>query len=76
MSNYINEDASYFDGFDFENAKPIKHPMIAKAQAEAKAIQEKALGVFDSDVLALINAHSDNQRDVERMNTVLRVLFA
>lgn len=76
MSDYINEDASYFEGFDFENAKPMKHPMIAKAQADARAKQEKVLRLFDSDVVALIDEHSNSQKDVERMNTVLRALFA
>lgn len=34
-------EASYFDGFDFENAKPIKHPLIEQAQARAKMAQEQ-----------------------------------
>lgn len=30
MTNYINEDASYFESFDFENAKAVKYPMITQ----------------------------------------------
>lgn len=85
MSDNINEDASYFEGFDFENATPIKHPMIAKMQArakEAQAVQEQVgvtpmqiLGFFYTDVLSSIMQHQ-NDLDRKRVNTVLRALFA
>lgn len=85
MSVYINEDVSYFESFDFENAKPIKHPMIAKMQARAKEAQvgqeqssitpTQILGFFDTDVLSLIMQHQ-NDLDRKRANTVLRALFA
>lgn len=32
MNDYITQNASYFDGFDFDNAKVVKHPLIEKAQ--------------------------------------------
>lgn len=85
MSDYINEDASYFESFDFDNAKPIKHPMIAKIQARAKTAQAgqeqlsitptEILGFFDTDVLSSIMQHQ-NDLDRQRANTVLRALFA
>lgn len=79
MNGYIKEDASYFDGFDFENAKPIKHPLIAQAQARAKMAQEQEqnelISFFDNDVQQVIKQHN-TPKDRERLNTMIRVLFA
>lgn len=79
MNGYIKEDASYFDGFDFENAKPIKHPLIAQAQARAKAVQEQEqnelIGFFDSDVQQVIKQHN-TPKDRMRVNQMIRLLFA
>lgn len=79
MSGYIKEDASYFDGFDFENAKPIKHPLIAQAQARAKMVQEQEknelISFFDNDVQQVIKQHNTPQ-DRMRVNQMIRLLFA
>lgn len=81
MSGYIKEDASYFDGFDFENAKPIKHPLIAQAQARAKMTQEQEqeqnelINFFDNDVQQVIKQHN-TPKDRMRVNQMIRLLFA
>lgn len=74
MSDYIKEDASYFDGFDFDNAKPIKHPLIAQAQRSLKE-QSHLANCFDSDIQQIIKQHNSPQ-DRERLNAMIRVLFA
>ncbi|OOR88850.1 hypothetical protein B0181_07570 [Moraxella caviae] len=73
MSKYINENADYFDGFDFENAKPVKHPLIAKAQAQQA--QDRLADFFDRDVQQVIKQHN-TPKDRERLNAMIRVLFA
>lgn len=79
MSGYIKEDASYFDGFDFENSKPIKHPLIAQAQARAKMAQEQEknelISFFDNDVQQVIKQHNTPQ-DRMRVNQMIRLLFS
>lgn len=79
MSGYIKENASYFDGFDFEGAKPIKHPLIAQAQAREKVLKEQEqnelISLFDSDVQHTLRKHN-TPKDRERLNTMIRVLFA
>jgi DNA-binding TFAR19-related protein (PDSD5 family) len=83
MSGYIKEDASYFDGFDFENVKPIKHPLIAQAQARAKMTQEQEqeqeqnelINFFDNDVQQVIKQHN-TPKDRMRVNQMIRLLFA
>ena len=71
MSGYIKEDASYFDGFDFENAKPIKHPLIAKAQANAKEQQlqkDNINSLLDDDVSNwLINQDIATKRHINEI---------
>lgn len=78
MNGYIKEDASYFDGFDFENAKPIKHPLIAQAQAKARASKEQEqnelISFFDNDVQQVIMQHNTPQ-DRMRVNQMIRLLF-
>lgn len=75
MSDYIKEDIDYFDGFDFENAKPIKHPLIAKAQANiATSLDVEVLNFFDDDVLEIIKHHNTDEHRL-RVNAVLRALF-
>lgn len=79
MSGYIKEDTSYFDGFDFENAKPIKHPLIAQAQARAKTMQKQEqnelISFFDNDVQQVIKQHN-TPKDRVRVNQMIRLLFA
>lgn len=79
MSGYIKENASYFDGFDFESAKPIKHPLIVKAQAKAKISKEQEqselISFFDNDVQKIIKQHN-TPKDRERLNAMIRLLFA
>lgn len=73
----IKEDNDYFNGFDFDNANPIKHPLIAKAQAQAKASknQDDLIGFFDNDVQQVIRQHNTPQ-DRLRVNQMIRLLFA
>lgn len=51
------------------------HPMIKKLQ-KAQSDHKHALQVMDSDVLALIGERANNQKDVERLNSMIRLLFA
>lgn len=66
------------DDFDFENATVIKHPMIIQLQANKKEyerVSKDVLSRLDDDVIALINEHS-NAKDIQRINTMVRTLFA
>lgn len=75
MSDYIKENANYFDDFDFDNAKPIKHPLIAKAQTNiATTPNVEVLNFFDDDVLEIIKHHNTDEHRL-RVNAVLRALF-
>ena len=49
MQTYINEDASYFNGVDLDNATTIQHPLIKQIQANAKLIKTGQL--LDDDIL-------------------------
>ncbi len=69
-----------YKGLDFSNAKPLKqNPKFKKFQDDAKAIrlqeQDDFLSQFDSDVQEVIKQHN-NPKDRERLNTMIRVLFA
>lgn len=75
MSKNTSVDTDYFDGFDVENAKVIKHPLIAKMQANAKTLDNEIVAFFDKDVQEIIKKHN-NAKDRERANVVLRALFA
>lgn len=77
MNGYITEDASYFDGVDWERPR-IKHKWIETMQANARAMgaqeQDTYATFFDDDVLQAIKQH-DTPKDRERLNTVIRALF-
>lgn len=80
MNDYIKEDLSYFDGFDFNNAKPIKHPLIAKAQTQLKQnnqtqLSDELMNFFDADVQQVIKQHN-TPKDRMRVNQMIRLLFA
>ncbi len=67
-----------FDNFDFDNATVIKHPMVEQLQKnkrEYEQVSQEILSKLDKDVLKLINEHS-NPKDIERLNTMVRILFA
>lgn len=69
---------TYFDDFDFENATVIKHPMVKQLQdnkQEYERVSQTILSKLDKDVVQLINEHS-SPKDIERMNTMFRLLFA
>lgn len=78
MKSGIIVDANYFEGVDLDRPS-IKHPVFEKMQANAKAMQlqeqDKFLNQFDSDVQEVIKQHN-NPKDRERLNTMIRVLFA
>lgn len=77
MKNTITTN-NYFDDFDFENAPVIKHPMIKQLQENKRQyeqVSQNILSKLDKDVVKLINEHS-SPKDIERMNTTLRALFA
>ncbi len=77
MENTIIAD-NYFDDFDFENAPIIKHPMVQQLQENKRHYEQASqniLSKLDNDVMQLINEHS-NPKDIERINTMIRVLFA
>lgn len=78
MKKYTTVNDDYFDDFDFEHAKVIKHPMIVQLQHNKKAYEKASLEVLhklDADVVDLINTHT-SPKDIERLNTVIRALFA
>lgn len=78
MKSGIIVDANYFEGVDLDRPS-IKHPVFEKMRANAKAMQlqeqDKFLSQFDSDVQEVIKQHN-NPKDRERLNTMIRVLFA
>ncbi|MBF1233894.1 MAG: hypothetical protein HXM33_05215 [Haemophilus sp.] len=73
-------DFERYKGLDFSDAKPLRHnPKFKKFQDDVKAMQlqkqDKFLSQFDSDVMEAIIKHS-TPSDRERLNTMIRVLFA
>ncbi len=77
MKDTITAD-NYFDDFDFDNATVIKHPMVEELQKNKKEyerVSQEILSKLDKDVLELINVHS-TPKDIEKINTMVRVLFA
>lgn len=78
MKTFSENDEVYETYKDWDMSKAKRgnsNPMIRKLQ-EAKANHDQALRVIDSDVLALISEHSGNAKDMERLNTMVRVLFS
>lgn len=68
MSGYISEDPSYFDGLDLENAKPIKHPLIEKLQANAKLVKQQETAWLDEDLsIWITNQDSTTKRHINEM---------
>ncbi|MDO5651194.1 MAG: hypothetical protein Q4G13_03540 [Moraxella sp.] len=78
MTTSIAEN-NYFDDFDFDNAPVVKHSMITKLQT-AKQTRDKLsyelIGRLDMDVVELLAQHAHSQKDIERINTMVRLLFA
>lgn len=72
MQTYMNEDASYFDEFDVENAQVVKHPLVDRVQASAQSAQmsEKLL---DDDVADWISKQDESTR--QAVNSMLRQLM-
>ena len=60
---------SYFDDFDFDNAQSIKHPLIAKLQANAQLANQKANDkVLDDDTYAWLSHQSmETKRHINEM---------
>ena len=53
MSDYINEDASYFEGFDFENVELVLSKVIAdlKSQVNTRSVaQEQIKNVYSGSL--------------------------
>lgn len=70
MSNVTKGDVDgYFDDFDFDNAASIKHPLIAKLQADAKLLNEKTDGkVLDDDTYTwLSHQNAETKRHINEM---------
>lgn len=63
--------------FDFSTAKPVsKVPALQKLRKAHQASQQDDwVNFFDSDVQEVIRQHN-NPKDRERLNTMIRVLFA
>lgn len=72
MQTYMNEDASYFDEFDVENAQVVKHPLVDRVQANAQSVKmsEKLL---DDDVADWISKQDESTR--QAVNSMLRQLM-
>lgn len=79
MENFQAE-SDYYQNFDFANAKPASEvPALAKLRQKHRehlANQVQDLSIFDEDVQELIKQHAHNKKDVERMNSMFRLLFA
>ncbi|OPH40224.1 hypothetical protein [Moraxella equi] len=73
MNDYITQNASYFDDFDFDNAKVVKHPLIEKAQ-QAKSKYASSERIFDEDVLLWLNNQNDHTKHY--INEMMRNLMA
>lgn len=73
-------DSDYYQNWDFSNAKPVSQvPALAKLQQKRRehlANQVQDLSIFDEDVQQLIKQHAHNKKDIERMNSMFRLLFA
>lgn len=67
MNEDIDKDKRYFDEFDIENAKQIKHPLIKKAQ-------ENYTPPFDEDVFYWLSKQSKQTK--LHFNNVLREMMA
>lgn len=78
MSNGIVVDTDYFEGVNLDSPS-IKHPIFEKMQADARAkaiqSQDDLLCLFDNDVKQTLKQHN-TPKDRERLNTMIRVLFA
>lgn len=72
-------DSDHYQNWDFSNAKPVSQvPTFAKLQQKRRehlANQVQDLSIFDEDVQQLIKQHAHNKKDVERINSMLRLLF-
>lgn len=78
MKNSESE-SEHYRNFDFSHAKPVSEiPALAKLRQKHREHLAKAqdLSIFDEDVQELIKQHAHNQKDIERINTMVRVLFA
>lgn len=67
MSKDIDKDKRYFDEFDIENAKRIKHPLIKKAQADYTP-------PFDDDVFYWLSKQGSQTK--QHVNNILREMMA
>lgn len=71
-------DFERYKSLDFSNAKPLRqNPKFKKLQDDLKNMQpQNDLAIFfDSDVQEAIRSHN-SPKDRERLNTVIRMLFA
>lgn len=66
-----------YKDWDMSNAKKGNTNPIIQRMQQAKANFEKLHNLpLDSDVVALIQQHAHNQKDVEKLNSMIRLLFA
>lgn len=63
-----------YKDFDFSGAKRITNPKILEARARKKAY-DNFKKLFDDDVQKIVIEH-DTPKDRERLNTMIRLLFA
>ena len=70
----IDLDYERYKDFDFSGATPTKNSQILQARARKKAHDDLS-SFFDSDVQEVIKQHN-TPKDRERLNTMIRVLFA
>lgn len=63
-----------YKDFDFSGAKRITNPKILEARARKKAY-DNFMKLFDDDVQKIVIEH-DTPKDRERLNTMIRLLFA
>lgn len=73
-------DFERYKSLDFSNARPLRdNPKFKKFQDDVRAMrlqeQERFLSQFDSDVQEVVIKHN-TPKDRERLNTMIRVLFA
>ncbi len=74
MNKNIENDfniVNYFDSFDIENAKQIKHPLIKKAQENAR---NNKTSLFDDDIVSWLSKQPPQTK--KHFNNMLREMIA
>lgn len=72
----MDKDFERYKDLDFSDAKTVAEVPALQRLQQTRANYRLEQNVFAPDVVGLINQHSNNERDVIRLNQVIRALFA